>query len=154
MLQQAQFGPTGCRGCSGSGEHALAVTQSISSQAKHVLLTGSSPCSLCGRFAVCFAGGVITGFHSEARNEHISECIHTSNDLLRRLMSKHSRANSQLSDRCADAEDVQNTENAPAVSMGPYLLKSGQTSLERARDDQLSSRILNQVLQGHGHRIV
>lgn len=27
------------------------------------------------------------------------------------------------------ADDVQNIENAPAVSMGPYLLKSGQVSL-------------------------
>ncbi len=27
------------------------------------------------------------------------------------------------------AEDVQSVENAPAVSMGPYLIKSGQTSL-------------------------
>ena len=27
--------------------------------------------------------------------------------------------------------DVQNIENAPAVCMGPYLLKSGQTSLLR-----------------------
>ena len=27
------------------------------------------------------------------------------------------------------AKDLQNVENAPAISMGPYLLKSGQTSL-------------------------
>jgi hypothetical protein len=29
------------------------------------------------------------------------------------------------------AEDVQKVENAPAVSMGPYLVESGQTSLLR-----------------------
>jgi len=29
------------------------------------------------------------------------------------------------------AEEMQNTENAPTVSMGPYLLASGQTALLR-----------------------
>ena len=35
--------------------------------------------------------------------------------------------NYQIIAQCA--EDVQNIENAPAVSMGPYLLKSGQVRL-------------------------
>jgi hypothetical protein len=103
MLQQAQFGPTGCRGCSGFGEHALAATQSNSSQAKHVRLTGSSPCSLYGRFAACFAGGVITGFHSEARNEHFD--IGLDSHLERSSATPHVealRANPELSDRCAE----------------------------------------------------
>jgi len=59
----------------------------------------------------------------------ISDCIHISNDLLRRLMSKHSAPTLNYQIVAQSAEDVQNTENAPAVSMGPYLLKSGQTSL-------------------------
>jgi hypothetical protein len=59
----------------------------------------------------------------------ISDWIHTSNDLLRRLMSKHSAPTLNYQIVAQSAEDVQNTENAPAISMGPYLLKSGQTSL-------------------------
>ena len=59
----------------------------------------------------------------------ISDCIHISNDLLRRLMSKHSAPTLNYQIVAQSAEDVQNTENAPAVSMGPYLLKSEQTSL-------------------------
>jgi len=53
----------------------------------------------------------------------------TSNDLLRRLV-----ANQPLSDRhyqvvAQSADDVQNIENAPAVSIVPYLLASGQITL-------------------------
>lgn len=60
----------------------------------------------------------------------ISDQIHTSNDLLRSLMAKHTAAlNYQIV--AQTAEDVQNIENAPAVSMGPYLVESGQTSLLR-----------------------
>lgn len=53
----------------------------------------------------------------------------TSNDLLRSLVEKHSRADPNYQIIAQSAEDVQNIENAPAVSMGPYLLKSGRTSL-------------------------
>jgi hypothetical protein len=60
----------------------------------------------------------------------ISDWIHTSNDLLRRLMAKHTAAlNYQIV--AQTTEDVQNIENAPAVSMGPYLVESGQTGLLR-----------------------
>ena len=55
----------------------------------------------------------------------------TSNDLLRRLIAKHSQEEPGYQIVAQSAEDVQNIENAPAISMGPYLLKSGQTCLLR-----------------------
>ena len=132
MLQQVQPGPIGCRGCSGSGEHALAATQSNLSQARRTRLTGSSLCSRCGRFAACFAGGVTTGFHTvRGVSILISDWIHNSNDLLRCLMSKHSSPTLNYQIVAQSAEDVQNTENAPAVSIAPFLLASGQTDLLR-----------------------
>jgi len=52
----------------------------------------------------------------------------TSNDLLESLVAEH--APPLLYQIVAQsAEDVQNTQNAPAVSMEPYLDKSGQKSL-------------------------
>jgi hypothetical protein len=53
----------------------------------------------------------------------------TSNDLPIGPVEKHSQPdlNYQVIAQCA--EDVRNVENAPAVSMGPYLLKSGKSSL-------------------------
>lgn len=53
----------------------------------------------------------------------------TSNDLLRSLVEKHSQADPIYQIIAQSAEDVQSIENAPAVSMGPYLLKSGRTTL-------------------------
>ena len=53
----------------------------------------------------------------------------TSNDLLEGLAAKHTSAARNYQIVAQSAEDVQNTENAPAVSMGPYLIKSGQRSL-------------------------
>ena len=61
----------------------------------------------------------------------ISEWIHTSNDLLRRLKAKHGSAVLNYRIVAQSMEEVQSVENAPAVSMGPYLLESGQTSLLR-----------------------
>src|ERR1700722_2780513 len=61
----------------------------------------------------------------------ISEWLHTSNDLLRRLVAKHASAVPNYQIISQSAEDVQNIENAPAISMGPYLLQSGQTNLLR-----------------------
>jgi len=43
----------------------------------------------------------------------VSDGLHTSNDLLERLIAEH-------------APGAALTYNAPVVSMGPYLLKSGQ----------------------------
>jgi len=103
MLQQAQPGRVGCRGCSGSGEHARAATQSNLSQAKHGRLTGSSPCSLCGRFAACSAGAVITGFRCVGWNEDFY--IGLDSHLERSSATPHVealRANSELSDRRAE----------------------------------------------------
>lgn len=53
----------------------------------------------------------------------------TSNDLLRRLVGNQSLSDLNYQIITQSAEDVQNIENAPAVSMGPYLLKSGQVRL-------------------------
>jgi hypothetical protein len=61
----------------------------------------------------------------------ISDWIHTSNDLLQRLMSKHTSAVPTYQIISQSAEEVQNIENAPAISMGPYLVESGQTILLR-----------------------
>jgi hypothetical protein len=46
-------------------------------------------------------------------------------------MEKHSASTLNYQIVAQSAEDVQNIENAPAVSIGPYLLASGQTSLLR-----------------------
>lgn len=61
----------------------------------------------------------------------ISDWIHTSNDLLRRLMEKHDSSPLGYHIIAQNAEDVQNTENAPAFSMEPYLHESGQIDLLR-----------------------
>jgi hypothetical protein len=53
----------------------------------------------------------------------------TSNDLLRRLVGNQSLSDLNYEIIAQSVEDVQNIENAPAVSMGPYLLKSGQVRL-------------------------
>ena len=53
----------------------------------------------------------------------------TSNDLLENLIAEHTPAAPNYQIVAQSAEDVQSLENAPAVSMGPYLLKSGQRSL-------------------------
>ena len=52
----------------------------------------------------------------------------TSNDLLERLVAKSTPGARHYQIVAQSAEDMQNIENAPAVSMGPYLLKSGQRS--------------------------
>jgi hypothetical protein len=53
----------------------------------------------------------------------------TSNDLLHRLIAKQSPPELNYQIVAQSADDVQNIENAPAVSMAPYLLKSGQVRL-------------------------
>ena len=53
----------------------------------------------------------------------------TSNDLLDRLIAKYPAQILHYQTIAQSAEDVQNIENAPAVSMGPYLLQSGQIRL-------------------------
>ncbi len=53
----------------------------------------------------------------------------TSNDLLERLVAESTPPALNYQIVAQSAEDVQNTRNAPAVSMGPYLIMSGQTSL-------------------------
>jgi hypothetical protein len=53
----------------------------------------------------------------------------TSNDLLEGLIAKHISAELSYRIVAQNAEDLQNVDNAPAVSMEPYLFKSGQRSL-------------------------
>jgi hypothetical protein len=54
---------------------------------------------------------------------------HTSNDLLFSLDSERSRQSLNYEIVAQSAEEVQDTQNAPAVSIGPYLIESGQTQL-------------------------
>jgi hypothetical protein len=76
----------------------------------------------------------------EARSSHerSSESIertqpyssaHTSNDLLSSLGGERFRRPLNYEIVAQSAEEVQDTQNAPAVSMGPYLVESGQTQL-------------------------
>jgi hypothetical protein len=53
----------------------------------------------------------------------------TSNDLLANLVAKHAPAAMNYQIVAQSLEDVQDVQNAPAVSMVPYLLKSGQIRL-------------------------
>ena len=61
----------------------------------------------------------------------ISDWIHTSNDLLRRLMEKYAHPPPGYHIIAQSVEDVLNVENAPAISMEPYLQESGQIDLLR-----------------------
>lgn len=53
----------------------------------------------------------------------------TSNDLLETRIADHAPAVLNYQIVAQSANDIQNIENAPAVSMELYLLKSGQSSL-------------------------
>ncbi len=54
---------------------------------------------------------------------------HTSNDLLFSLEGESSQKTLNYEIVAQSAEDVQDIQNAPAVSMGPYLIDSGQMQL-------------------------
>lgn len=54
---------------------------------------------------------------------------HTSNDLLFNLDEPGFKKPLNYGIVAQSAEEVQNIENSPAVSMGPYLIESGQTQL-------------------------
>jgi hypothetical protein len=54
---------------------------------------------------------------------------YTSNNLLFSLDGECSRRSLNYEIVAQSAEEVQDTQNAPAVSMGPYLIESGQTQL-------------------------
>jgi hypothetical protein len=112
----------------------------------------------CARFVVSIAGGATTGLHGETRINDESYAIalafktygarttlldkrpdtmdtpqyapnHTSSDLLFSLDSERARQSLNYEIVAQSAEEVQDTQNAPAVSMGPYLIESGQTQL-------------------------
>jgi hypothetical protein len=53
----------------------------------------------------------------------------TSNDLLLRLLSEHPHEAMNYTVIAQSANEVQDIQNAPSVSMGPYLVSSGQTRL-------------------------
>ena len=53
----------------------------------------------------------------------------TSNDLLERRIAENTLPVPNYQIVAQSVEDVQNVENAPAVSMGPYLTRSGQRRL-------------------------
>jgi hypothetical protein len=57
--------------------------------------------------------------------------VRTSNDLLHDLLAKRSIAALNYQIVAQSAEDVQNIQNAPAVSIGSYLIESGQNGLLR-----------------------
>ena len=59
----------------------------------------------------------------------INDSARTSNDLLYDLVAKHAPSALNYQIVAQSAEDVQNIQNAPAVSMAPYLIESGQTRL-------------------------
>jgi hypothetical protein len=54
---------------------------------------------------------------------------HTSNDLLFNLMEQGFEKPLNYGIITQSAEEVQDIQNAPAVSMGPYLIESAQTQL-------------------------
>ena len=113
--------------------------------------------SRCLRFAVSIAGDDTTGLQDQVPIKHdrdesridtmerCSGCFkanrenimdspqyssgHTSNDLLFSLDGGRSRRSLNYEIVAQSAEEVQDTKNAPAVSMGPYLIESGQTQL-------------------------
>jgi hypothetical protein len=54
---------------------------------------------------------------------------HTSNDLLFSLERENSRKTLNYEIVAQSVEEVQDIQNAPAISMGPYLVDSGQEQL-------------------------
>lgn len=54
---------------------------------------------------------------------------HTSNDLLLSMEGENSRKALNYTIIAQSVEEVQDIQSAPAVSMGPYLIDSGQTQL-------------------------
>lgn len=53
----------------------------------------------------------------------ISDWLHTSNDLLRRLMAKHARPVPCYQSITQSAEDVQNVKNSPAFNKAIVLAR-------------------------------
>jgi len=51
---------------------------------------------------------------------------YTSNDLLRRLVARYVSVDPNHQTDGQSTEEVQENENAPTISMGPYLHESGQ----------------------------
>ena len=73
-------------------------------------------------------GGGLDG-KSESPKEPRAPSNYTSNDLLFSLKGKKPAGSLNYRTIAQTADEVQDIQNAPAVSMGPYLLSAGQTSL-------------------------
>jgi hypothetical protein len=58
-----------------------------------------------------------------------SSSTHTSNDLLRRLTLALPQETMNYTVIAQSKEEIQNVQNAPPISMGPYLISSEQTRL-------------------------
>lgn len=61
----------------------------------------------------------------------IADWLHTSNDDLRRLMEEHAPSPAGYHVIAQTTEEVQDIENAPAISIETYLQGSGQIDLLR-----------------------
>lgn len=73
---------------------------------------------------------ILLAFDAGARMSGVVEdSVRTSNDLLRELAAKHTTGALNYQIVAQSVEDVRNVDNAPAVSVAPYLIESGQTRL-------------------------
>lgn len=86
-------------------------------------------CSSAGALHVLLATLLLVLETSRGMSILISDWLHTSNDLLRSLTEKYVPAPPGYHVIAQSAEEVQNLENAPALSMQQYLQESGNTSL-------------------------
>ena len=86
-------------------------------------------CSPTGSLHVLLAAVLLVFLAGRAMIDPQHDSGTTSNDLLESLIANHVPAEHNYQIVAQSAEDLQNIENSPAVSMGPYLLRSGQTRL-------------------------
>jgi hypothetical protein len=73
---------------------------------------------------------LLLAFDARTGMRSIAEAsVRTSNDLLRELAAKQTTVALNYQIVAQSVEDVRNVDNAPAVSVAPYLIESGQTRL-------------------------
>ncbi len=65
---------------------------------------------------------------------------YTSNDLLATLASEPDKTALNYGVVAQNAEEVQDIQNAPSISIGPYLLASGQMKMVTANQYLCSAR--------------
>lgn len=151
-------GPAAFHDCFGCVESVLGVVQLNSERLNRNRSIACCDFLRFLRFAASTVGDGITGSRGEASTKHDrqrAQCrqnsgsnefhyfseservvdnpqyssSHTSNDLLFSLDPQYSRRSLNYEVVAQSAEEVQDIQNAPAVSMGPYLIDSGQTRL-------------------------